>query len=53
MAKTFIDEFGIVEEEVTVEDIPDYETFTNKELLDENGEKTCDILGEDLQILFE
>lgn len=25
----------------------------NKELLDENGEKVCDIPGEDLQILFE
>ena len=35
MAKTFIDEFGIVEEEVDMKDIPDYETFTNKELLDE------------------
>ena len=35
MAKTFIDEFGIVEEEVNIQDIPDYETFTNKELLDE------------------
>ena len=35
MAKTFIDEFGIVEEEVDIKDIPDYETFTNKELLDD------------------
>ena len=35
MAKTFIDEFGVVEEEIKMKDIPDYETFTNKELLDE------------------
>ena len=35
MAKTFVDEFGIVEEEVSIKDMPDYETFTNKELLDE------------------
>ena len=35
MAKTFVDEFGIVEEEVDIKDVPDYETFTNKELLDE------------------
>ena len=25
----------------------------NKELLDENGEKVCDIPGKDLQILYE
>ena len=35
MAKTFIDEFGIVEEDIDIKDIPDYETFTNKELLDD------------------
>ena len=35
MAKSFIDEFDVVEEEIKMEDIPDYETFTNKELLDE------------------
>lgn len=35
MAKSFIDEFGVTLEEVDVKDIPDYETFTNKELLDE------------------
>lgn len=35
MAKTFVDEFGIVEEEVNIKDVPDYETFTNKELLDD------------------
>ena len=34
MAKTFVDEFGI-EEEVDIKDVPDYETFTNKELLDD------------------
>ena len=35
MAKTFVEEFEVVEEETGLKDIPDYEAFTNKKLLDE------------------
>jgi len=34
MSKTFIDEFNVKEEKFKFNDIPDYEAFTNKELLD-------------------
>lgn len=47
-------EFKILRSMLTDVPILNYTTsLGNKELLDENGEKTCDILGEDLQILFE
>lgn len=35
MGKSFIDEFEVKEERLEFNDIPDYEAFTNKELLDE------------------
>lgn len=35
MAKSFTEEFDVKEEEITIKDIPDYEAFTNKNLLDE------------------
>ena len=35
MGKSFIDEFEVKEEKFEFNDIPDYEAFTNKELLDE------------------
>lgn len=35
MGKSFIDEFEVKEERLQFNDIPDYEAFTNKELLDE------------------
>ena len=35
MGKSFIDEFEVKEERLEFNDVPDYETFTNKELLDE------------------
>ena len=35
MGKSFIDEFEVKEEKFEFDDIPDYEAFTNKELLDE------------------
>ncbi len=35
MGKSFIDEFEVKEEKFQFNDVPDYETFTNKELLDE------------------
>ena len=34
MAKSFIEEFDVKEEKI-LKDIPDYETFSNKKLLDE------------------
>ena len=35
MAKSFIEEFDVQEEDIDLRDIPDYEAFTNKKLLDE------------------
>ncbi|MBE6139735.1 MAG: CpaF family protein [Firmicutes bacterium] len=35
MAKSFVEEFDVKEEETNLRDIPDYEAFTNKKLLDE------------------
>ncbi len=35
MSKTFIDEFDVKENSKSLKDIPDYEAFSNKELLDE------------------
>ena len=35
MGKTFIDEFDVKEEKYEFNDVPDYEAFSNKELLDE------------------
>ena len=35
MGKTFVDEFDVQEEKYEFNDIPDYEAFSNKELLDE------------------
>ena len=35
MGKTFIDEFEVKEEKFEFNDVPDYEAFSNKELLDE------------------
>ena len=35
MGKSFIDEFEVKEERLEFNDVPDYEAFTNKELLDE------------------
>lgn len=47
-------EFKILKSMLTDTPILRYTTsLGNKELLDENGEKTCDIPGEDLQIHFE
>ena len=35
MSKTFIDEFEVKEEVISLHDVTDYDTFSNKELLDE------------------
>lgn len=35
MTKSFVQEFDVKEEDITIKDIPDYEAFTNKNLLDE------------------
>ena len=35
MAKSFVEEFDVKEEEINLRDLPDYEAFTNKKLLDE------------------
>jgi pilus assembly protein CpaF len=35
MGKSFVDEFEVKEERLEFNDVPDYEAFTNKELLDE------------------
>ena len=35
MSKTFIEEFDVVDNTKSLNDLPDYEAFTNKELLDE------------------
>ena len=35
MAKSFVEEFDVKENEVNIKDIPDYEAFTNKKLLDD------------------
>ena len=35
MARSFVEEFDVKEEDITIKDIPDYEAFTNKKLLDE------------------
>ena len=35
MGKTFVDEFEVKEEKYEFNDVPDYEAFSNKELLDE------------------
>ena len=35
MVKSFVEEFDVKEENITIKDIPDYEAFTNKKLLDE------------------
>ena len=35
MAKSFVEEFDVKEEELRLKDIPDYDAFTNKKLLDE------------------
>lgn len=34
MSKTFVSEFDVKEENITLNDVPDYEAFANKELLD-------------------
>ncbi len=34
MSKSFVSEFDVKEENITLNDVPDYEAFTNKELLD-------------------
>ena len=47
-------EFKIIKSMLTDTPILRYTTsLGNKELLDENGEKVCDIIGVDLQVLFE
>ncbi len=47
-------EFKILKSMLTNTPILRYTTsLGNKELLDENGEKVCDIIGVDLQVLFE
>ncbi len=47
-------EFRIMKSMLPAIPILNYTTsLGNKELLDENGGKVCDIIGEDLQILFE
>ena len=35
MARSFVQEFDVKEENITIKDIPDYDAFTNKKLLDE------------------
>lgn len=35
MSKSFIEEFDVKDNNITLQDIPDYEAFSNKELLDE------------------
>ena len=35
MGKSFVDEFEVKEEKFNFNDVPDYEAFENKELLDE------------------
>lgn len=35
MSKSFVDEFEVKDTNITLKDIPDYEAFSNKELLDE------------------
>ena len=35
MSKSFVEEFEVKEEEINIKDIPDYEAFANKKLLDE------------------
>lgn len=35
MGKTFVEEFEVTEDSKSLNDVPDYEAFTNKELLDE------------------
>ena len=35
MAKSFVEEFEVKEKEINIKDIPDYEAFANKKLLDE------------------
>ena len=35
MAKSFVEEFDVKEEEINLRDLPDYDAFTNKKLLDE------------------
>lgn len=35
MSRTFVDEFEVKEETTSIHDIPDYEAFANKEMLDE------------------
>ena len=35
MSKSFVQEFDVKEENITINDIPDYDAFTNKKLLDE------------------
>ena len=35
MARSFVEEFEVKEEEIRLKDVPDYEAFTNKKLLDE------------------
>ena len=34
MARTFVDEFEVKEDSISYNDVPDYEAFSNKELLD-------------------
>ena len=35
MARSFVEEFEVKEEETILRDVPDYDAFTNKKLLDE------------------
>ena len=47
MARSFVEEFDVKEEDITIRDIPDYEAFTNKKLLDELRNKIIQNLIDD------
>ena len=47
MAKSFIDEFEVKEEKINYNDLPDYEAFENKKLLDELRNKIIQSLIDD------
>ena len=50
MAKSFVEEFDVKEDELSIRDIPDYEAFANKQLLDELRNKIIQNLVDNVDL---
>ena len=51
MARSFVEEFEVKEEEISLKDVPDYDAFTNKKLLDELRNKIIQNLDKNLMFI--